>query len=166
MKQKTTTLHQLFEHDLKDMYFAEHQLLKALKTMAKETKDDEIKKTFEKHYDQTVGQVERLRKVFHIIGKKPQAKKCPGILGLIEEKKEFSKERPTQDILDLYNLGAATKAERYEISAYEAMIDSALKHDMTEVIPYLEENLKEEHEALDKVKLLVDGFDTSRIALV
>jgi ferritin-like metal-binding protein YciE len=164
MKQ-TATLHQLFEHDLKDMYFAEHQLLKALKTMSKETKDGKIKKAFEKHYDQTLGQVVRLKEVFHIIGRKPQSKRCPGILGLIEEKKEFSKERPTQDILDLYNLGAATKAERYEISAYEALIDSALKHDMTEVIPYLEENLKEEHEALDKVKMLVDEFDTSNIAL-
>ena len=166
-KEKIDSLHGMFEHDLKDIFFAEQQLIKSLDKMEKEAKIPEIKEAFAQHKAETKGQVERLKEVFRMMGESPKAQKCPGILGIIKEKEEFNKEvskgKDGKELLDLYNLGAASKVERYEISAYEGLINIAQKHDMTDVIPLLAANLEEERAALTKVQDLALNFDTADI---
>src|SRR5437762_5413313 len=118
-----STIEELFEHELKDMYGAETSLLDALEQMAGESSDREIKKAFTQHRRETQGQIKRLEKIFKTLGQKPEAETCPGIEGLIKEKKAFARERPTPQLLEFFNIGAGQKAERYEITAYENLID-------------------------------------------
>jgi ferritin-like metal-binding protein YciE len=147
-----TTLSELFDHELKDIYYAEHQLVEALQTLADESSDGEIKKAFQSHRKETQGHVKRLDHVFTSLGEKPTRETCAGIDGLLKEKKAFAKEKPSEAILDFYNLGAAQKAERYEITAYETLIELAetLRHPA--IVMQLKANLQEEEAALRKLK--------------
>lgn len=156
-----STIEELFEHELKDIYGGETSLLDALEQMANESADREIKKGFQQHRKETQGQLKRIEKVFKILGKKAEAETCPGIEGLIKEKKTFMKERPTEDLLEFYNIGAAQKVERYEITSYENLIDMADKLGMTDAVELLEQNLQEEEATLNKLKAVASEFDVS-----
>jgi ferritin-like metal-binding protein YciE len=154
------TLDELFEHELKDIYYAEHRLVEALTELAGETKDREIKRAYTSHKKETQGQIKRLQKVFRLFGKVPEVEKCPGIEGLLKEKHQFTKkEKPTQEILDFFNLGAAAKTERYEITAYESLIEMAQQLGMAEGVELLAQNLQEEETALETVKALAGACD-------
>jgi ferritin-like metal-binding protein YciE len=155
------TIEELFEHELKDIYSAEHSLLAALEQMAGESSDKEIKKGFAQHRKETQAQIKRLEKVYKAIGQKPEAGTCPGIEGLIKEKKAFMRERPSEELLEFYNIGAAQKVERYEITAYEGLIDMAEKLGMSDVVDLLEQNLQEEEMALNKLKTIASEFDVA-----
>jgi ferritin-like metal-binding protein YciE len=156
------SIEKLFEHELKDIYFAEHELVKALKEehelvkalkeLEKEALDDQIKEAFAKHRQETLNQIKRLERVFMSIEKKAQKQNCAGILGLIKEKKDFSKEKPSKEILEVFNLTAAMKAQRYEISAYESLIRMANQMELAEAVEELEQNLEEEIGALEKLE--------------
>jgi ferritin-like metal-binding protein YciE len=158
-----TTLNELFEHELKDIYYAEHQLVAALQTLADESSDGEIKKAFQSHRKETQGHVKRLDQVFKSLGEKPASETCPGIDGLLKEKKAFAKEKPSDDILDFYNLGAAQKTERYEITAYESLIEMAEALGRSEIVTQLEANLEEEEAALRKLKGLAANLDVNAL---
>jgi ferritin-like metal-binding protein YciE len=147
-------LRQLYEHELKDIYYAEHALIKALDQMQGESTSAEVQQAFASHKMQTEGHVRRLDQVFGELGEKAEAEVCPGIEGLIKEKKEFSKEKPSKEILDIFNLAAGAKAERYEISAYEGLIGMAGKLGLKESAGLLKENLQEEEHALTTVSAL------------
>jgi ferritin-like metal-binding protein YciE len=155
------TIEELFEHELKDIYSAEHSLLDALEQMASESSDRDIRKAFTQHRKETQGQIKRLEKIFKSMGQKPESETCPGIEGLIKEKKLFMRERPSEDLLEFYNVGAAQKVERYEITAYESLIDMADKLGMADAVELLEQNLQEEEEALNKLKALASEFDVA-----
>jgi ferritin-like metal-binding protein YciE len=155
------TIEELFEHELKDMYGGETALLDALEQMAEESADREIKKGFQQHRKETQGQLKRLDKVFRMIGKKPEAETCPGIEGLIKEKKAFMRERPSEDLLEFFNVGAGQKVERYEITSYENLIDMADKLGLTDAVELLEQNLQEEEAALNRLKAIASEFDVS-----
>jgi ferritin-like metal-binding protein YciE len=155
------TIHELFEHELKDMYSAEHALLDALEQMANETSDREIKKAYAQHRRETQGQIKRLDKVFRMLGQIGEAETCPGIEGLLKEKKLFMREKPSSELLEFFNIGAAQKAERYEITAYESLIDMADKLDMGEAVDLLEQNLQEEEAALHKLRMIASEFDVT-----
>jgi len=155
------TIEELFEHELKDMYGAETSLLDALEQMANESSDREIKKGFTQHRRETQGQIKRLDKIFRSLGQKPEAETCPGIEGLIKEKKAFMRERPTPELLEFYNIGASQKVERYEITAYENLIDMAEKLGMGDAVELLEQNLQEEEATLNKLKALASEFDVT-----
>jgi ferritin-like metal-binding protein YciE len=155
------SIEELFEHELKDMLGAEHSLLDALEQMASESSDREIKKAYTQHRKETQGQIKRLEKIFKAVGLKPEAEACPGIEGLIKEKKVFMREKPTEELLEFYNLGAGQKAERYEITAYENLIDMADKLGMPDAVELLEENLREEETALNKLKTIASEFDVA-----
>ena len=159
-----STIEELFEHELKDMYGAETSLLDALEQMARESSDREIKKAFTQHRKETQGQIKRLEKIFKTLGQKPQAETCPGIEGLIKEKKAFVRERPTPQLLEFFNIGAGQKAERYEIAAYENLIDMAEKLGMADAVELLEQNLQEEESALNKLKAIASEFDVAEDA--
>ena len=155
------TIEELFEHELKDVYSAERTLLDALDQMASESSDREIKKGFVQHRKETQGQIKRLEKIYKSLGQKPEASTCAGIEGLIKEKKLFMRERPSGELLEFYNVGAAQKVERYEITAYESLIDMAEKLGMTDVVELLEQNLHEEEMALNKLKAIASEFDVA-----
>src|SRR6202049_2015426 len=158
-----TTLSELFEHELKDLYYAEHQLVEALQTLADESSDENIRKAFQSHRKETQGHIKRLDQVFKSLGEKPASETCKGIDGLLKEKKAFAKEKPSAEILDFYNLGAAQKTERYEITAYETLIEMAEALGRSEIVTQLEANLQEEEAALQKLKTLADGVDTDAL---
>jgi ferritin-like metal-binding protein YciE len=155
------SIEELFEHELKDMLGAEQSLLDALEQMANESSDREIKKAYTQHRKETQGQIKRLEKVFKSIGQKAEAETCPGIEGLIKEKKAFMREKPTDELLEFYNLGAGQKAERYEITAYENLIDMADKLGMADAVELLEQTLQEEEAALNKLKAIASEFDVA-----
>lgn len=156
-----TTIEELFEHELKDIYSAEHSLVEALQQLADESSDREIKKAFTQHKKETQGHIKRLEKIFRSMGQKAEAETCPGIEGLLKEKKTFMKERPSDELLEFFNIGAAQKTERYEITAYENLIDMAEKLGMADAVELLEQNLQEEEAALNKLKALSSEFDVT-----
>jgi ferritin-like metal-binding protein YciE len=155
------TIEELFEHELKDIYSAEHSLLAALEQMAGESSDRDIRKAFTQHRKETQGQIKRLEKIFKTLGQKPEAESCPGIEGLIKEKKVFMREKPSPELLEFYNIGAGQKTERYEITAYESLIDMADKLGMVDAVELLEQNLQEEEAALNKLKAIASEFDVA-----
>jgi ferritin-like metal-binding protein YciE len=155
------TIEELFEHELKDIYSAEHSLLNALEQMAGESSDRDIRKAFTQHRKETQGQIKRLDKIFKTMGQKPEAETCPGIEGLIKEKKAFMREKPSDELLEFYNIGAAQKTERYEITAYEGLIDMADKLGMLDAVELLEQTLQEEEAALNKLKAIASEFDVA-----
>jgi ferritin-like metal-binding protein YciE len=155
------TIEELFDHELQDIYSAEHSLLEALEQMASETSDREIRKLYTQHRKETQGQIKRLEKAFKARGHKPEVGTCPGIEGLIKEKKTFMRERPSEELLEFYNIGAAQKTERYEITAYETLIDMAEKLGLDQVVDLLEQNLQEEETALHKLKTVASEFEVA-----
>src|ERR671913_2482697 len=155
------TIEELFEHELKDIYAAEHSLLDALEQMASESSDREIKKGFVQHRRETQGQIKRLEKIYKTLGQKPKSATCPGMEGLIKEKKAFLREKPSDELLEFYNVGAAQKVERYEITAYECLIDMAEKLGMSDAVELLEQNLQEEEMTLNKLKTIASEFDVA-----
>jgi ferritin-like metal-binding protein YciE len=162
MRMPMTTLDELFEHNLKDVYGAEQRLLESLDEMAGEATDREAKKLFQQHKKETQGQIKRLEKVFKTLGIKPEAQPCPGMEGLIKEKKSLSKERPSEDILGFYNLHAAQKVERYEITSYEGLIEAAQHMGMDEAVDLLQQNLDEEERTLDLLKQLASDYEVEQ----
>jgi ferritin-like metal-binding protein YciE len=153
-----STIDELFEHNLKDMYGAEQRLLEALEEMAGESVDREAKKAFQQHRKETQGQLKRLEKVFKALDLKPEAQPCAGLEGLIKEKKNFAKERPTEEILNFFNLHAAQKVERYEITAYEGLIETAQQLGLDDAVEQLTQNLEEEEQTLNKLKALASEY--------
>lgn len=112
------SLEDLFLEELKDIYNAEAQILKALPRMAKKAYAPELRRAFEQHMKQTETQVKRLEKVFQTLGEKPKGKSCKGMQGVIEEGKEMMSEDISDDALDAALIGAAQKVEHYEIATY------------------------------------------------
>jgi ferritin-like metal-binding protein YciE len=155
------TIEELFEHELKDIYGAEQSLVEALQQMADESSDREIKKGYTQHRRETQGHVKRLEKIFKSMGQKPEAETCAGIEGLIKEKKLFMREKPSAELLEFYNIGASQKVERYEITAYETLIDMAEKLGMGDAVELLEQNLQEEEAALNKLKTIASEFEVA-----
>ena len=155
------SIEELFEHELKDILGGEHSLLDALEQMAQESSDREIRKAYVQHRKETQGQIKRLEKIFKSLGQKAEAETCPGIEGLIKEKKVFMRQKPTEELVEFFNIGAAQKVERYEITSYENLIDMADKLGMSDAVELLEQNLQEEEAALNKLKAIASEFDVT-----
>ncbi|HEU5452746.1 MAG TPA: DUF892 family protein [Terriglobales bacterium] len=149
------TARELFVHELQDMLDAERKLVKALGEQAQESTRPDCQKAFSQHQQQTAKQAERLQEVFSILGEQPEETECKGIKGLIEEHDSFKEEEPAPDLLDMFNVGAAVKVERYEMSAYESLIRLARELGLsTKAARLLNQNLKEEQQTLKKVEML------------
>ncbi|MFZ0849800.1 MAG: ferritin-like domain-containing protein [Hyphomicrobiaceae bacterium] len=118
MAKEPKTLEDLFHETLKDIYFAEKNILTALPKMAKAAQSDELRAAFEKHHAETEGQVKRLEQVFGLIGKKAQGKTCDAIVGIVEEGQEVMKEYKGSPALDAGLLAGAQAVEHYEISRW------------------------------------------------
>ena len=112
------SLQELFVEELRDLYSAEAQLLKAMPKMAKKAQHPELKAAIETHMQETQGQVERLDQVFELLGQKAKGKKCLAMEGLINEAKEHMSEDMDDDVMDAALIGMAQKIEHYEIAGY------------------------------------------------
>ncbi|HEY0970855.1 MAG TPA: ferritin-like domain-containing protein [Gemmatimonadales bacterium] len=140
-----TNAQELLKHDLGDLLYAEKQILKALKPMIRETSNAEMKQRLEEHHGETEQQIQNLERAFEAMGSKPRPQKCPGILGIIEEKKDFKEEEePSAPVLEAFNLGAGLRVEHYEIAAYRSALALAKSLRQTEVAGLLKQNLDQE----------------------
>ena len=157
------TIQELFEHNLEDIYHAEHQLLDALDELEEHTDYDEIAQAFSEHREETHGHIDRLEEVFEMFGEPPEKEECEGIEGLIEEHEEFTSMDPSQEVMDYHNMAAAEKTEHYEIAAYGNLIPLADQLGMDEAADLLEQNLREEQDALDELKELTETFEMDAI---
>jgi ferritin-like metal-binding protein YciE len=144
MAKQSKTLNELFHDTLKDIYFAEKKILTTLPKMAKAAQSEELKAAFEKHHEETEGQVDRLEQVFSAIDKKPQGKTCAAIVGITDEGAEIMQEYKGSPALDAGLLAAAQAVEHYEISRYGTLIAWAEELGLDDVIPLLQETLDEE----------------------
>jgi ferritin-like metal-binding protein YciE len=150
-----TSPKQLFEHELEDIYYAEQTLTRVLPKLAEEATDRELSRAFTSHLKETEKQVANLEKVFETIGKSPQAHPCAGIEGIKKEHDDFMSENsPSTEMLDAFLTGAAARTEHYEIAAYNGLVSQARALGEREAVDLLQENLKQEKEALKKVETI------------
>ncbi|HEV7321804.1 MAG TPA: ferritin-like domain-containing protein [Ensifer sp.] len=149
MATEPKALEDLFHDTLKDVYYAEKQILKTLPKMAKAAKSPELKKAFDTHREETEGHVERLAEVFEIIGKAPRGKTCDAILGIIEEGKAVIEEYSDSPALDAGLAASAQAVEHYEISRYGTLKAWADQLGLKDASKLLAETLAEE-ERTDK----------------
>ena len=138
------TLDDLFLDTLKDIYYAEKQILKTLPKMAKAAQSEELKAGFEQHAQETEGQVERLEQIFEIIGKPARGKTCDAILGIIEEGKEIMTEYKGTQALDAGLASSAQAVEHYEIARYGTLKTWAQQLGHNDVVKLLDETLQQE----------------------
>jgi ferritin-like metal-binding protein YciE len=140
----TKDLNDLFLETIKDIYFAEKQILRALPKMARKAHSDELRHAFEAHRDQTEGHLERLEKVFEVIGKPVRGKTCEAIVGILDEGKEIMEEFGDSQAMDAGLLAAAQAVEHYEISRYGTLKIWAQQLGLKEAATLLEATLAEE----------------------
>jgi ferritin-like metal-binding protein YciE len=147
-------LNELFVDTLKDIYYAEKQIYKALPKMAKAASSDQLRHAFEKHHDETEGQIERLEQIFEMLGKPARGRKCDAIEGILDEGKEVMEEYADTPALDAGLLAAAQAVEHYEISRYGTLKTWAGKLGHKDAIRLLEQTLAEEKKTDDALSKL------------
>ncbi|MBB4567653.1 MULTISPECIES: ferritin-like domain-containing protein [Rhizobium] len=141
---KDKTLEDLFYDTLKDIYYAERQIVRALPKMARAAQSPDLKAGFEKHLQETEGHVERLQQVFEMIGKRAQGKTCEAIQGIIAEGEEIMDEFKGTPALDAGLISAAQAVEHYEIARYGTLRTWANTLGKPEVVKLLDQTLQEE----------------------
>jgi ferritin-like metal-binding protein YciE len=149
MMATTKTLDDLFLDTLKDIYYAEKQVLKALPKMARAAQSEDGKAGFLQHRDETQGQIERLEQVFELIGKPARGKTCEAIQGILAEGEEIMEDFKGSPALDAGLISSAQAVEHYEIARYGTLIAWAGQLGLKDAVPLLKANLAEE-EATDK----------------
>jgi len=157
---KENELKELYIGDLRDIYNAENQLTKALPKMAKAATSEELRAGFEEHLEQTKGHVERLERIFNVLGEKPTGKKCKGMEGLIKEGDEMIKEDDlTGDALDAGLISAAQRVEHYEIASYGCIRTYAHLLGEDDAAELLEQTLNEEKGTDQKLTRLAEKIN-------
>ena len=155
---KLEQLQDLFVHNLKDMYSAENQILKALPKMVEAAETPELKSAFEEHLKQTQGQVQRLEQVFDKIKEKPGGVVCKGMKGLLEEGQELIEEKADPAVRDAGLIEAAQKVEHYEIAGYGTLRTYANLLGFKDVAGLLQQTLDEEGATDKKLTRLAEGI--------
>lgn len=143
MAEGTNPLQELFADQLKDLYSAESQIIKALPKMAKNATNEQLRMAFERHLEETRGHVARLEQIAEQMGISLRGKKCKGMEGLLEEGKEALEEFE-DEVLDAAMIGAAQRVEHYEIAAYGTARTHAAMLGMTKAARLLQQTLDEE----------------------
>lgn len=152
-------LKELYVDELKDIYNAENQLVKALPKMAKAASSDDLRAGFEEHLEQTRGHVQRLEQIFKALGEKPTGKKCKGMEGLVAEGQEMMGEDFEDDLMDAALISAAQRVEHYEIAAYGTVRTYAELLGEDEAVTLLEQTLEEEKETDQKLSDLASDIN-------
>jgi ferritin-like metal-binding protein YciE len=153
------SLKELYIEELKDIYNAENQLIKALPKMAKAATSEELRSGFEEHLEQTREHVERLDQIFNELGEKPTGKKCKGMEGLVAEGAEIMGEDFEDEVMDAALISAAQRVEHYEIAAYGTVRTYAEILGEREAVQLLEKTLEEEKETDEKLTELASDIN-------
>src|SRR5256886_218305 len=148
------TMDDLFVHTLRDIYYAENQILQALPDMAKKTNDPQLKQAFQSHFAETKKQVGRLEQVFRLHGHEPSGVDCPAIDGIIEEADDVAGEVDDASVLDAALIAAAQAVEHYEMTRYGTLIAWAKQLGRADCASLLLQNLDEEKAADQKLNAL------------
>jgi len=158
MAEETNPLQELLVDELKDLYNAENQIIKALPKMAKAASSPELRRAFERHLEETRNHVERLDQIGEELETKMTGKKCHGMEGLIEEGKEIMSADLEENALDAGLIGAAQKVEHYEIAAYGTARAHAELLGYTKVVRLLQQTLNEEAATDKKLTQLAESI--------
>lgn len=150
-------LQDLYVEELRDLYNAEKQLVRALPKMAKKATDDELKQAFTEHLDQTREHVERLEQIFEKLGKRAGGKTCKAMQGIVEEGKEMMEEDATEEVMDAALIAAAQRAEHYEIAGYGTVRTYARLLGDEQAAKLLQQTLEEEGETDKKLTQLAES---------
>jgi ferritin-like metal-binding protein YciE len=157
-------LETLFYDGLKDIYYAERKILKALPKMARGAASEELKAAFEKHRDETEGHMERLQQVFEMLGKRAAGKTCPAIDGIIEEGEEILEEFKGSQALDAGLVAAAQSVEHYEIARYGTLKRWAETLGMDDAAKLLDATLQEESATDEALSQLAEADVNAKAA--
>lgn len=160
---KLKSLEDLYVDELRDLYSAENQLVKALPKMAKAASSADLKAGFEEHLEQTKGHVERLEKVFDKIGKSPKGKKCKAMEGLVDEGSEVIKEEMSPEVKDAALISAAQRVEHYEMAGYGTVRTYAELLDDSESSDILQATLDEEGDTNKKLMKLAKKLNAKAV---
>lgn len=160
---KMESLHDMFTEELKDIYNAENQLLKALPKMAKAAISPQLKKGFEAHLKETQGHVKRLEQIFDRLDMPHRGKKCKAMEGLIEEGSELLKEDAEDDVMDAALIAAAQKVEHYEIASYGCVRTYAQLLGDNESAKLLQQTLDEEGACDQKLTQLAEQINVEAV---
>jgi len=155
---KLDRLQKLYTNELRDLYNAENQLLKALPKMAKAASSKELKDALEKHLEQTKSHVERLEQVFQELNEKPKGKTCRAMKGLVEEGSEILQQDGEESVLDAGLIVAAQKVEHYEIAGYGSVRTFAHLLGQNKAAGLLQTTLDEESETNEILNKLAEGI--------
>ena len=158
-EQMNKSMRQLYLDELRDLYNAETQLVKALPKMAKASSNSELRQGFEEHLRQTSEHVSRLEQIFEMLGEKPTGKKCLGMDGLVKEGAETMKKDYEGAVKDAAIIGAAQRVEHYEIAGYGTVRTLAQRLGEDDHVSLLEETLEEEKQTNDKLTQLADEIN-------
>ena len=145
------SLKDLMVDELKDLYSAENQILKALPKMIKKTTSPQLKSGFEKHLKETEGHVERLEKIFQQLDASPRGKKCKGMEGVIADGEELMEEDADPEVMDAGLIGAAQHVEHYEIAGYGGVRTYAELLGLSDIAKLLQKTLDEEKATDEKL---------------
>jgi ferritin-like metal-binding protein YciE len=152
-----TNLREALVDEIKDIYNAEKQIIKALPKMIKGASSDELRGAFESHLDETENQVTRLERVFELLDEKPRGKHCAGMAGILEEGSDTLQEDAEDSVMDAMLIAGAQRVEHYEITAYGTCIAWAEALGLTEAAELLGESLAEEKGADQKLSALAES---------
>jgi len=162
MSEKLTTLNDLFLMELKDIYDAEKQLVKALPKLAKTAVNSDLKAGLEGHLEETKQHVTRIEQVFEMMGVKAQSKKCVGVQGLLEEGQEAVSKQTDKDLSDAILIASCQKVEHYEIASYGTLCAWALVLGQDKAEKILHETLEEEKAADKKLTEVAESAVNSQ----
>jgi len=158
------SLQELYVEQLRDLYNAEQQLVKALPKMAKAAQSEGLRQGIAEHLEQTKGHVDRLQQIFSAMDESPKGKKCAGMEGLVEEGEEVIKEHSSGGVLDAGLIGAAQRVEHYEIAAYGTVRSFAELLGESQAVDLLQQTLEEEKETDEKLTELSKEINTQALS--
>ena len=156
---RKNSLQQLYVDELKDLYSAETQMVRALPKLAKASSSAELRQAFEEHLRQTSEHVSRLEQIFELLDEKPSGKKCLGMEGLVKEGGETMKEEYDGPLMDAALIGAAQRVEHYEIAGYGTVRAFAELLGENDHLALIQQTLQEEKQADDKLTQLAEQIN-------
>jgi len=152
-----TNLREALVDEIRDIYNAEKQIVKALPKMIKGATSEELREAFESHLEETHGQVNRLERVFELLDEKPRGKHCAGMAGILEEGSDTLEQDAEDPVMDACIIAGAQRVEHYEITAYGTVIAWAEALELTEIAEVLGESLAEEKAADEKLSAIAES---------
>ncbi len=141
----------LFLIEMGDIYDAEQRIAQILPALANESSDPQAQNAYQVHLQQTQHHIQNLEQCFQVLGVQPQRQVCAAVAGLKQEHDTFLKEQPTEQLLTMFDLGAAAKTEHYEIASYQSLIEMSTLLGQQQCTPLLKQNLQQEQEMLGAV---------------